>query len=143
MEICKVGKERFGSLKITQKYINYCCEIYFRSNGISIFSPNRKLESKKPPKNVAIFEQEVTHFNSTVVGVPVSQRIYVVNPTNSKIVFSAITSSSNFHCSFFSNKVHLFNFYHFWSVIIVILGARAEREDNVHRVLLADSGGTI
>lgn len=72
----------------------------------NFFRQIRKFDTKKPLKNVIIFEKEVTNFGSNFVGVPVSRKIFVINPTNSKLIFTAITSSNiDFHCSFFENKV--------------------------------------
>ena len=54
----------------------------------------------------SIFDEETTDFGWSSVGVAVQRQIWVFNPTNSNLVFSAITSSSvNFYCAFIEETV--------------------------------------
>uniref|UniRef100_A0A915DE29 TMEM131 second Ig-like domain-containing protein n=1 Tax=Ditylenchus dipsaci TaxID=166011 RepID=A0A915DE29_9BILA len=90
----------------TDSELHYFRDISHREILLSsITELGERFDSKKPARNMVLFETEFTDFESSSIGVPVSKKIFVLNPTNSKVVFTAITSQAiNFHCSFLEKR---------------------------------------
>ncbi len=72
-------------------------------NSQALFS---RFEVRSTPKKVDLFRELSTDFGSAFIGLPVSRRINLFNPTKLPISLYAISSSArNFHCSFFDTRV--------------------------------------